>query len=651
MDETFAFREDLDKRSKALHGFHQAVIGFADFRFLGHEPDGFGRGLAAFRFPRDDMHGAIVGHVDLCSRAVDEPSDRRAPGADNLADEFRVDLHVEDPRRLHRQRSGLRERRGHDRQDMGLGCLRAFEGLGQHRESQPRVLHVHLDRGDARGGASHLEVHVSVEVFLVHDVGEESVVAVLLDQTDGHAGYGRGDRDPCVHQREAVAADRGHGAGRTGLQHVRHDSDRVGEVLRRRHHRHECLAGQVSVADVAAAGTPNPAHLADAEGREVVVDQEPLEALASELLHTLFVVASADGRRHQSLCLSSGEEGRPMCLGQPADLARDRPDFIEPAAVAALALHGHVAQDPFGRVLERRGHCFGFRIGEGFGHVLLDLVSKLSHAGGSGLLAVRAESRADIVAVAGEDIIVPLGPAGAGRRGVRRAKLGGEFLDEVDGLLGRLKAEGHGFHDVGVPDLLAHELDHQDAFARRGQHEMEVTVLELRMGGVEHKLPLDAAHRDRADGRHGHVGAEPKRGSRAEHRDVCRIVLLVGREHQDLYARVPAVVVGEEWPEGPVDHATVEGLLVRGPAFALVVAGAADDARRVAPLHVVDGKGHEGEVRILWLHDGRGEDHRAPVLRDHRLGRLSSHLACLEAENASAEFSFTLGMQFHSPAA
>ena len=79
--------------------------------------------------------------------------------------------------------------------------------------------------------AGDLEVHVAEVVLDAGDVGEDGVVVALLDQAHRDARDRRLDRHARVHQRQRGAADRGHRRRAVGLEDVRHDADRVRELL------------------------------------------------------------------------------------------------------------------------------------------------------------------------------------------------------------------------------------------------------------------------------------------------------------------------------------------------------------------------------------------------------------------------------------
>ena len=148
----------------------------------------------------------------------------------------------------------------------------------------------------------------------------------LLDEAHRDAGHRGLDRDAGVHQRERAAADRGHRGGAVGLEDVGDDADRVGELLLVGQHRAQRPLGERAVADLAPAGAAQELHLADGEGREVVVQHEALLVTLAPATRVddLLVVGGAEGDRHERLRLAAGEERRAVGARQHADLARDR---------------------------------------------------------------------------------------------------------------------------------------------------------------------------------------------------------------------------------------------------------------------------------------------------------------------------------------
>jgi len=74
----------------------------------------------------------------------------------------------------------------------------------------PAILIVHLQRGDARLGTGHLEVHVAEVIFIAKDIGEHGEAVTVLDQSHGDPRYVGFHRHARIHQCQTTAAHRGH---------------------------------------------------------------------------------------------------------------------------------------------------------------------------------------------------------------------------------------------------------------------------------------------------------------------------------------------------------------------------------------------------------------------------------------------------------
>src|SRR5204863_3831727 len=98
----------------------------------------------------------------------------------------------------------------------------------------------------------------------------------------------------------------------------------------------ERAARQVAVADLAPALAAEELHLADREGREVVVQEELLLRFALVLLDDLGVAPRAERDRGQGLGLAAGEDRRAVRARQHADVDLDAADFVERAPVEAV---------------------------------------------------------------------------------------------------------------------------------------------------------------------------------------------------------------------------------------------------------------------------------------------------------------------------
>ena len=225
---------ELDERAER-HGLDDLAGELvADLDLLGHRPDAVHQGVALGARRRVHAHLARVVDVDLRLVLLLERADRLAALADQQADLVRVDLDRRDPRRVVRHLLARRvDDLGHLAEDEQPGLAGLGQRVAQDLERDARDLDVHLEGGDALLGAGDLEVHVAEVVLDAGDVGEHDVVVALLDQAHGDAGHRRLDRHAGVHQRQGRAADGGHRRGAVGLEDVRHDADRVREVLLR----------------------------------------------------------------------------------------------------------------------------------------------------------------------------------------------------------------------------------------------------------------------------------------------------------------------------------------------------------------------------------------------------------------------------------
>ncbi len=152
------------------------------------------------------------------------------------------------------------------------------------------------------------------------DVGQDDVVVALLDQPHRDPRNRRLDRDAGVHQRQGRAAHRGHRGRAVGLEDVRHDADRVGEVLLAGDHRHQRPLGERAVADVAALGAAHEAGLPDRERREVVVVEVALGGLEAERVQAHLLTRGPQRDDAEGLRLPAGEQRRAVRRG-----ARRRP--------------------------------------------------------------------------------------------------------------------------------------------------------------------------------------------------------------------------------------------------------------------------------------------------------------------------------------
>ena len=222
------------------------------------------------------------------------------------------------------------------------------------------------------------------------------------------------------------------------------------------------------------------------------------------------------------------------------------------------------------------------------------------------------------------------------------AVLGGEFFLEFDAAQVDFLGVLDGFEDDVFGDLAGAGFHHDDAGARAGNHEVEVAVLYLFVGGVDDEL---AVHVSDAGGRYGAFEGDVGycEGSRRADDDhgVVRIDGVHG-QGRDYYLDFVLEVLGEQRPDGPVGEPGGEYGVCGWPAFALGKASG-NLAARVEPVLDVDGEGEE--VNSLSGRRGGGGYEQGVVVVSDEYGavRLLGELSGLERERSAPYFNLVRG--------
>jgi hypothetical protein len=87
------------------------------------------------------------------------------------------------------------------------------------------------------------------------------------------------------------------------------DADRVGERGVVRDRRQDALFSQGAVPDLPAARAPQEVHLTHGEGREIIMEHEPLLGIQAQVVQPLGVLDRAEGDRGQALGFAARENG------------------------------------------------------------------------------------------------------------------------------------------------------------------------------------------------------------------------------------------------------------------------------------------------------------------------------------------------------
>src|SRR4051794_36728235 len=614
----------------------------ADLDLLRHGADPVGERVALLARGGVDADVALVVDVDLRLVLVGEPADGLPALADEQADLVRVDLDGRDPGGVLRELLVRRgDHLGHLAEDVRAGLEGLLQRVTEDVEGDARDLDVHLEGGDALGGAGDLEVHVAEVVLHARDVREDDVVVALLDQAHRDARHGALDRHARVHEGQRGAADGRHRGRPVGLEDVRHDTDRVRELVGRRDHRHQGPLGKRAVADVAALRPAHEPGLPDGEGREVVVVPVELLGLEPEAVEPHLLARGAEGGDGERLGLAAREERGPVGARRHADLDRDRADLLRLPAVGADLPHRDAVADDL--LLELVEHGLGvglvLRVGVrgGIARVLLEdrRLDGLRRVLALELVVDRGRL-VELLPVRVLDLLEQV-LAHLGRRDLELvlARLLAQVVLERAQLLDRRVRDVERVEDLRLGDLARAGLDHEDGLVRAGHDQVELGALEGLLRRVDDEVALDLPDPDRAHGlRERDVGDHQRRRHAVHGEDVVRM-LVVDRDGQPDELRLTAPALGEERPQRAVDHPRDEGGLLAGATLA-AEEGAGDLAGGVHALLDVHRQREEVDVALVAR---RGGAEHVGVARtdDDGAGGLFGHLAGLEGDLGPAD--------------
>ena len=603
MEQAVLARGKLDEGAEVFDADNGADVDLAHLGFFDDAENGLLGGFASGALDGGDMHGAVFLDFDRRTRLFLQAADDLAAGADDVADLVDGNLdRLDAGRRLAQLGAGFGDFLEHGVEDEGATFLGLLQGGTEDFGGQALGLVVHLEGGDALGGARYLEVHVAQEVFEALDVGKDDVLVAFLDEAHGDARNRGLDRHAGVHERKGRAAGGSHRARAVGLEDFRYDADGVGEIVFAGQHGQKGAFGEGAMPHLAALGGADAAGLAGAEGREVVLVHIALALLRVDRVETLAFAQGAQGAHRQGLGLTALEEAGTVDARQIAGLDVERADVLGAAAVDALVgVDDHHAHGMLFERLASGCQVAGPRRALFFGEVvLLDRFLEGFDLGDARLLVGVLQGGRHLVVVS----VHALGDARVGLMQLVFERLRVDLVEEAllrlaelgDGLL----AEVHRREHVDLADLFGACFDHADVVLGTGDREVEIGAFELFVGGIDDEV---ARFGVAADAHAGHRAVEGRpaceKGRRsAVDADAVGGVFAVDHEggRDDLHLVLEAV--GETRADGTVDHAGREGALFACLALALQVA-AGDTAHGVHLFHEVDGQGEEVVVAFF----------------------------------------------------
>ena len=276
----------------------------------------------------------------------------------------------------------------------------------------------------------------------------------------------------------------------------------------------------------------------------------------------------------QHLRLAALEQGRAVGAGEQAHLAQQRADGLVVAAVGALAVEDHVADDLLFDHRDGQGHVEGIVEGLLRGRVdgaelgddaFLDRVNR----GAAVVFLALAAHRAEFAGVLAVDGVVERVAGLVEGADLFLADGLAEFLDGRGDVLDDGVAGLDGLEDDILGEFAGADFDHVDGFVGAGEEQVQVGAVEVRLLRLDDEVAIDAGDADGGDRAFKRNRGNVQRGRSADHREHVRIVLAVGREDHDLDEHFVEIAPGEQRTDGTVDHAGGEGFLGGGTPFTL----------------------------------------------------------------------------------
>ena len=327
-----------------------------------------------------------------------------------------------------------------------------------------------------------------------------------------------------------------------------------------------------------------------------------------------------------------------MCPRQHLDLAADRPDVREAAAVDAPPLvDDGLAYDVSRQSVEDVADLLGplrRAVGHGADDVLACGVERrvpvLLHGGRERRAQLRKRELPDLLLERAVGLRL-------GDRALRLTDLALQlFLEGDQGLQRLVRGEQRLEKDL-IRQHAGAALDHHDGVAAAGDDQVEIALGELAGHRIHDEASADAAHADGGDGTEpGNVGEDERGGCPDDRKDVG-IVFLVVRQHGGDDLRLAPEAFRKQRPDGTVDQARSEDLFFRRPALALEEA-AGDLTGREGLLLVVAGERKEIDSLARGRTGGGRDQHDGLAeLHERRAARLLGHAPCFDGQRPTVK--------------
>ena len=194
-------------------------------------------------------------------------------------------------------------------------------------------------------------------IFATKDVGQQFVLVAFFDQTDRDTSDWVTNFHTGSHQAKCGSTDGGHRRRTIGFQDVRHDADRVGEVIRIGKDWLDRTLGQCTVSNFATPWASDWTAFAHTEAWEVVIEHELFGVLVHQAIDALLVATRSQCDRDQRLSFTTLEQGGTVNARDHVGFAFDWTQCFAIAAIRSNACQNRIANDSLFQVMNRSAKC------------------------------------------------------------------------------------------------------------------------------------------------------------------------------------------------------------------------------------------------------------------------------------------------------
>ena len=195
---------------------------------------------------------------------------------------------------------------------------------------------------------------------------------------------------------------------------------------------------------------------------------------------------------------------------------------------------------------------------------------------------------------------------------------------------------GYGIDDDVLGHLLSAGFYHGNAALDAGHHQVKVGLLTLLWAEEGFKFTIHPAN---AQARHRPIKRRTRQHQGAagsNHRHHIGAEARVHTKHCGHHLHFLAVAFGKEWADRPVDQAANQHCFVARPALTLNKTAAANLARGIELLFVVDAKREVIQRHRAAAHLGGAQHHRIAIANQHTGRRAKANAVDLQGEGAAA---------------